>query len=49
MSLRTLLAEEQDRRLTDWIERLSAAWRKAQSATIPILAADEVVHLGDNQ
>lgn len=47
--MRDLLAEEPHGRWTDWIARLPALWRKALVAEIPILAADEIVHLGDNQ
>jgi len=47
--MRNLLAEEQAHRWADWIERLPALWRKALITDIPILAADETVHLGDNQ
>jgi len=48
-ALRRVLAEGRAHWPDDWIERLTAAWRKAQAAEIPILAADEIVHLGDNQ
>jgi len=47
--LQGLLAEERKRPLADWLEHLCTAWRRAQTGEIPILAADEVVHLGDNQ
>jgi hypothetical protein len=32
-----------------WVDRMMTNWRKAQPEEIPILAADEIVHLGDNQ
>lgn len=48
-ALQNLLAEAPGRRQTAGIWRLLAAWREAPLTTVPILAADEVVHLGDNQ
>ncbi len=47
--LRALLATDVQRLAGRWIERLTTAGRTAPGATIAILAADEIVHLGDNQ
>jgi hypothetical protein len=48
-TMRTLLLAQKDWSMMDWIERLSSAWKKPVATEIPILAADEIVHLGDNQ
>ncbi len=48
-AMRALLTAERGPGAADWIECLTKAWRRAQIAEIPILAADEIVHLGDNQ
>lgn len=47
--LRTLFAGDVRGTWFDWASRMQTAWRKLTSTDIPILAADEVVHLGDNQ
>jgi hypothetical protein len=49
LALADLFAADRGDRSDGWFERLLAAWQKAQPAEIPILATDEVVHLGDNQ
>ncbi|MGQ9491840.1 MAG: hypothetical protein ACUVR4_04230 [Anaerolineae bacterium] len=48
-ALRRALAGGRARWPIDWIERLTVAWALRQAAEVPILAADEVVHLGDDQ
>jgi len=48
-ALRDLLAGEQHGRLGDGYEGLPVLWRSPPQTEIPILAVDEVVHLGDNQ
>ena len=47
--LRDLLGKEPRGRLGEWGERLPVLWRQVYQTELPILAADEVVHLGDNQ
>jgi len=48
-ALATLFAANRDDELEDWVECRSAATKLAGETTVPILAPDEVVHLGDNQ
>jgi polysaccharide biosynthesis protein PslG len=47
--MRGLLAAEKDQGAVDAAGRLPAAGKKAGAKEIPILAADEIAHLGDNQ
>ncbi len=48
-ALADLFAADRDDALDHWIEHKWAAARRTEETEIPILAADEIVHLGDNQ
>jgi GH35 family endo-1,4-beta-xylanase len=48
-ALADLLAEDGSEGLEAWADRIMTTWRKVQPGEVPILAADEIVHLGDNQ
>ncbi len=48
-ALAALFATTRDDALDNWVERRSAAANLVGETVVPILAADEVVHLGDNQ
>jgi GH35 family endo-1,4-beta-xylanase len=48
-ALADLLAGQSGSGHQGWVERLAAAWRRPQEAEVSILAAEEIVHVGDDQ
>jgi hypothetical protein len=49
LALADLLAGDGGDGTSAWVDRMMTTWRKAQRQEVPILAADEIVHLGDDQ